>query len=49
MACLTTQLWQSLESEMIDAGVYYGGGGHPLRPSLVPALSFKIDGIALAA
>jgi len=25
------------------------GGGQPLRPSLMPALPFKIEGIALAA
>ena len=26
-----------------------GGGGQTLRPSLMPALPFKIEGIALAA
>ncbi len=26
-----------------------GGGGQPLHPSLMPALPFKIEGVALAA
>ena len=26
-----------------------GGGGQPLHPSLMPALPFKVQGIALAA
>jgi len=33
----------------LATGQNKGGGGHPLHPSLVNALSFRIEGVALAA
>jgi hypothetical protein len=33
----------------LTLGKNKAGGGQPLHPSLIPALPFKIEGVALAA